>query len=194
MIDHNEIREAARSDGLVSALLLLHLRHGGTPVYGPAGHAVLPASVAGDAAPLLTLDLYGEALVAVRGDGTGGPASPEWVLGLAWLRLGLSEGLLDRCLAYLGARTAGESPLLIQQLVKGQLADAVTEHLLIQGSLYGEPAGEALDDLHLQITLADRMLLRLLGGSGFRADGPGQSAHVSELLADAHTGTAEVRT
>ncbi|SNS62679.1 hypothetical protein SAMN05216276_1012181 [Streptosporangium subroseum] len=191
MIDYNEIRDVARADGLVAALLLLHLRCGGDPVYGPAGHAVLPASIAGDEPPLLTLDLYGDTLVAVRGRGV---PSREWSLGLAWLRLGLSEGLLGRCLSYLGARTAGDSPLLVQQLVKGQLAEAVTEHLLIQGVLHEELAAEALDDLHLQITLADRMLLRLLGGSGFRADGPGQSAHVSELLADAYTGTAEVRT
>ncbi|MYR37699.1 hypothetical protein GTX14_15410 [Streptomyces sp. SID4944] len=46
-------------------------------------------------------------------------------------------------------------------------------------------AGE-LAALHRAVTRTDRVLLRLLGGHGFRTDGPGQSAHVSELLADVY--------
>ncbi|MBP2702768.1 hypothetical protein JOL79_02995 [Microbispora sp. RL4-1S] len=190
------LRAAAREDGLVAALRLLNEETGGGALaHGPAGHAVAPVAPAapagGTATVVRTIELHGDTLVALR-DPQGRRARPAWSLGLLWLRLGLSEALLDHCLAYLGERTSGDTPLLLQQMVKGQLAEAVTDHLEIETLLAGTEPDDLGDDtaawLHERVTRADRTLLRLLGGSGFRADGPGATADVSELLADAYAG------
>ncbi|MEO3872004.1 hypothetical protein ABGB18_24585 [Nonomuraea sp. B12E4] len=114
-----------------------------------------------------------------------------WAHGLAWLRLGLSERLLGACTGYLRRRKAGDTTLLLQQLVKGELAEVVIEHLEIEAALADRDAGApALSRLHTQITRADRALLRLLGASGFTREGSGWPAHVSELLADVYAGSA----
>ncbi|MGC5344667.1 hypothetical protein PZB75_02985 [Streptomyces sp. AM 4-1-1] len=204
--DH--IRRTAREHGLVAALTALQagLAPGALPL-GPAGHALLPEGPAGAARSVRRggrtaprdraaesvpahVRLHGETLVTLRHPLPPGPDEPSdlWVLGLARLRLGLSESLLDACLDYLGARTFGDSPLLVQQLVRDSLAEALTEHLQLRellGPRARFTAGE-LTELHRIVTRTDRVLLRLLGGHGFRADGPGQSAHVSELLADVY--------
>ncbi|GFJ86746.1 hypothetical protein [Phytohabitans rumicis] len=158
-----------------------------TPAGDPAGLRTVAVVPAGD----------GD-LIAVRYQPAGsGPTEPvdelpEWSLDLARLRLGLSQALLDATVTHLRERRAGDVPLLLQQLVKGALADAVTEQLemccVLAAPASGEPAGAALVDLHRQITLTDRMLLRLLGASGFTLDGPGRTVHASELLADVWAG------
>ncbi|PWS48579.1 hypothetical protein DKT74_02605, partial [Streptomyces sp. ZEA17I] len=137
-----------------------------------------------------TVRLHGDTLVALRHPLPPGPEDPDdpWALGLARLRLGLSEALLDRCLEHLSGRSFGGSPLLVRQLVQDGLAEALTDHLELGELLAPEArltAGE-LAALHRAVTRTDRVLLRLLGGHGFRTDGPGQSAHVSELLADVY--------
>ncbi|MEV6121581.1 hypothetical protein AB0M23_13805 [Streptomyces sp. NPDC052077] len=202
------IRRTAREHGLVAALTALQAEVAPDALpLGPAGHALLPAGPAGSARGVLrggraaprdraaesaprTVRLHGEVLVALRHPLPPGPDDPcdRWVLGLARLRLGLSEALLDDCVEYLSARTFGGSPLLTRQLVGDSLAEALTDHLELRGLLGPGArftAGE-LTALHRAVTRADRVLLRLLGGQGFRADGPGQSAHVSELLADVY--------
>ncbi|MGW4898432.1 hypothetical protein ACWEQL_40275 [Kitasatospora sp. NPDC004240] len=207
------VRRTARQGGLVAALTALQaeLAPGALPL-GPAGHALLPEAAAraattvrhgGRTAPrdpaaetaLPPVRLHGETLLPVRHPLPSGAAGTDdrWTLGLARLRLGLSEALLDSCLEYLGARTSGDTPLLLQQLVRGSLAEALTEHLMLAELLDEDAEFDAgqLTELHRTITRTDRSLLRLLGGHGFRADGPGQSAHVSELLADVHTGSPD---
>jgi hypothetical protein len=77
-------------------------------------------------------------------------------------------------------------------MVKGGVAEAVIEQLEIETMLAGATPGD-LDDgvlagLNAQITETDRMLLRLLGAVSFLADGPGQVARVSELIADVYFG------
>ncbi|PZT77851.1 MULTISPECIES: hypothetical protein [unclassified Streptomyces] len=202
------VRRTARDRGLVPALTALHaeLAPGMLPL-GPAGHVLLPEAVAADArgvrrgtrtaprdraaesAPR-TVRLHGDVLVALRHPLPPGPENTgdTWGLGLARLRLGLSEALLDTCLEYLSARTSGGSPLLMRQLVQDSLSEALTDHLEMDGLLGPGArltAGE-LCTLHRAVTRTDRVLLRLLGGHGFRADGPGQISHVSELLADVY--------
>ncbi|MER5311951.1 hypothetical protein ABT034_29640 [Streptomyces sp. NPDC002773] len=123
--------------------------------------------------------------------GTGGPGA-TYALGLVWLRLGLSEGLRAACVARLAQRRTGDSTLLQQQLVKGTVADVLVEHLEVRAVLTGAAPG-ALDTgmlhhLHRRITAADREQVRLLGASGYLRDSPGMTVHVSELLAEAHTG------
>ncbi|MFF1402162.1 hypothetical protein [Streptomyces sp. NPDC058294] len=163
---------------------------GGGPVTAAAGRAdgIAPAGTTGL--------LPGLALSRSAG---AEEAAPEWGWAVAWLRLGMSERLRDACLAHLASRHTEGASLLMQQMVKGTLADVLLEHLEIEGVLDDLTAGRTgplgplrpTDDRHLaalqeQITRADRTLLRLLGAHGFTADGPGAGAHASELLADAY--------
>ncbi|WP_329521030.1 hypothetical protein [Spirillospora sp. NBC_01491] len=214
------LRGTARGAGVVPALTELRAAvcAGALPC-GPGGHALVPTAVAdgcdvawangrvvpraADREDVLTeITVSGGALVALRNRGEALPDAPEapvraWTLGLAWVRLGLSDRLMDACMVYLGGRTVGGGTLLNQQMVKGALAEVAIEHLEIETMLGGAAPGD-LDDaavahLHAQITRADQMLLRLLGASGFLADGPGQIARVSELLADVYVGHAPER-
>ncbi|WP_266386462.1 hypothetical protein [Streptomyces canus] len=193
-------RRTARQDGLVPALTLLCETVGdGGPPRGPGGHAVLPVGVAGaDAGDVVTtLTVEDGTVVALRSRAeppSGSTPWAAWALGVTCLRFGLSERLLDAVLAHLGGRTVGDAKLLHQQMVKGGVAEAVIEQLEIETMLAGATPGD-LDDgtlagLNAQITGTDRMLLRLLGAVGFLADGPGQVARVSELIADVHFGSA----
>ncbi|MFC7545964.1 hypothetical protein [Plantactinospora sp. GCM10030261] len=189
-------RRVARTEGAGAALRELGIT-------GPGRYAIVPAGPDAPAAatdPLLTAE--GLALVR-RPDGTPEPdraSDPEagdpeagdpetgaraTALALAWLRLGLSERLLDDCLGYLDGRTTGGEPLLGQQLVKGELAEIRMDHLEVAAVLDGAAPGDAhVQDAHRRITTTDRTLLRLLGASGFVHDGPGRTAYASELLAD----------
>lgn len=106
------------------------------------------------------------------------------------MRLGASEHLLRTALAHLNTRRVGDGTLLLNPLVRTQLAEAVTEQLLVEAHL-GEVADgrRAFDEAarartHRRITDVDRALLRLLGGQSFLTDGPGGTALVSECLPD----------
>ena len=194
-------RRTARHDGLVAALsLLCETVCDGTPPRGPGGHVVAPAGVAdadtGDV--LTTLAVEDGTVIALRSraepPGRSAPPRSAWALGVTCLRFGLSERLLDAVLAHLGGRSVGDAKLLHQQMVKGGVAEAVIEQLEIATMLTGVTPGD-LDDavlagLNAQITETDRMLLRLLGAVSFLADGPGQVARVSELMADVYFGPA----
>ncbi|WFE32654.1 hypothetical protein [Micromonospora sp. WMMD975] len=208
----DQARRSARTGGLTATLTTMHdtLADGVLPC-GPTGCCVLPEPTLRDAGRVWTGDTVAALdpaaverlgtvetadgrLAAVRYRGAADPAGapapwPEWMAALAGLRLGLSEALLDLTVAHLGDRRAGDTPLLLQQMIKGALADVVTEQIEIKVRLTGTPppAG-SLAALHRQITTADRMLLRLLGASGFVADGPGLAVNASELLADAWIG------
>lgn len=154
-----EARASARGDGLVPALTLLsRALSPGAPPRGPRGHAVVPRELldgyresatggeqrgptteAGppdptpDPTPGLAVLQPATAPAAAR---THPGADPHaWGTGLAWLRLGASERLREACTAYLAARTVEGTSLLLQQLVKGALADALIEQLEIGGVL-----------------------------------------------------------
>ncbi|MEV7597966.1 hypothetical protein AB0O91_11365 [Kitasatospora sp. NPDC089797] len=205
-----EARASARNDGLVPALTLLsRALSPGAPPRGPRGHAVVPRELLEEYRDLAEPDtpdpLPGLAVLPPEPGPRPRPApDPQlWGTGLAWLRLGHSERLRAACVAYLAARTVEGTSLLLQQMVKGALADALIEQLEIAGVL-DELAGpdrpddpflschpldaRALTRLQAQITEVDRALLRLLGAHGFTAEGPGRDAHASELLADVHCG------
>ncbi|MGV9884737.1 hypothetical protein [Streptomyces sp. NPDC003006] len=221
----HEARVNARADGLVPALTLLtRALSPGAPPRGPRGHAVLPKELLDEFAAMERSEDGGTSTgtasesdgplpgLAVLRPGAGGhepppgagPAFLDWNAGLAWLRLGMSERLRDACIAYLAARQVEGASLLMQQMVKGSVADVLIEHLEIEGVLDdltdgagpgGAPLGprqpvdeRTLTRLQAQITRADRALLRLLGAHGFTAGGPGMDAHASELLADVYCG------
>ncbi|HKT02437.1 MAG TPA: hypothetical protein VJT31_23150, partial [Rugosimonospora sp.] len=205
---------AARAGDPVLALDLVSgsLLPGAVP-FGPGGHALTTARVAGSAPRVwLDGDLYDRdrayerelpglvvgpgplvALCRVGPAVAGQPSgvAPEvWLAALAGLRLGLSEALRERCMAYLGGRrTGGNATLLQQQMVKGTIADAVACHLEVRAVLDDPDAlrgpGTA-GRLHTLLTATDRRLVRLLGASGYATGGAGQVANVSALLADAY--------
>jgi len=204
----------ARADGLVPALEMVTgtLLSGMVP-FGPAGHAVTTSTVADSAShawcdgvriereagteqTLTVAAVPGGAVTILRRAAPTDPGErdatpPEiWLSGLAWLRLGLSEGLRLSCTAYLGSRRAGaNATLLQQQLVKGSIAEAVAAHLEVHAVLRDSDAVRTTgmaDRLHRLLTAADRELVRLLGASGYVTGGKGQEANLSELLADAY--------
>ncbi|MER7672922.1 hypothetical protein ABTY61_31325 [Kitasatospora sp. NPDC096128] len=235
-----EARASARSDGLVPALTLLsRALSPGAPPRGLRGHAVVPRELldgypesatgggqrgptteAGPPDPIPDptpgLAVLPPATAPAPARTRPGADPHAWGTGLAWLRLGASERLREACVAYLAARTVEGTSLLLQQLVKGALADALIEQLEIGGVLDslaadhhesddadradadpgdGSPLApvrpldpRALARLQAQITEVDRALLRLLGAHGFTAEGPGRDAHASELLADVYCG------
>lgn len=208
---------AARDEGLAPALTLLgSLVLPGLLPCGPGGHAVVPQEVAAGAervwldgvtadrsadveSTVDSFDLPGGTVVLLR-HGIGGRGTDvvteqraSWALGLVWLRLGLSEALRETCMRYLNGRRTGTTTLLQQQMVKATVADGLIEHLEVRAVLTGVGAGDLpeviLAHLHARITAADRWLVTLLGASGYLAGGPGQVAHLSELLAEAHVRT-----
>ena len=205
---------AAREEGLAAALTLLRdaVLPGLLPC-GPGGHAVVPEEIAAGSARVwldgVTVDrnlggeftvdsveLPGGAVVLLRhqlvqGVAVTGRAEREaWTLGLVWLRLGLSEELRETAMRYLNGRRTGSSTLLQQQMVKATIADGLIEHLEVRAVLTGVDPGDlaesTLSHLHAQVTEADRALVKLLGASGYLTGGPGQVAHLSELLAEAY--------
>lgn len=171
-------RDTALTPALVSDEGLVALRHSqGWLVASRGAKDPLLATLA-SARPRSSL-----ALAAV--------APAQWRIGLAWLRLGLSERLAGSCLSYLGGREVDGGTLLGQQLVQAGLADALIAHAEVRAMLAPRsPASAskaAIGWLHGRLTLADRDLIRLLGGSGFVSE-PGRCAMVSELLADVYLG------
>jgi hypothetical protein len=204
----------ARADGVAAALteLASAVLPGLLPC-GPAGHAIVPAEISAGTrkvwsdgvtvdrtacteTALGVIDLPGGPVELQRHRVPGGvngfaPAQrAAWTLGLVWLRLGLSEELRETAMRYLNGRRTGNSTLLQQQMVKSTVADGLIEHLEVRAVLTGVGPGDlpdtVLNHLHAQLTEADRALVKLLGASGYLAGGPGQVAHVSELLAEAY--------
>ncbi|TQM84854.1 hypothetical protein FHX81_7314 [Saccharothrix saharensis] len=142
-------------------------------------------------------EMYGNSVLVPRlreADAETDPATSDqrsaWALGLVWLRLGLSEALRETCMRYLNGRRTGSTTLLQQQMVKSTVADGLIEHLEVRAVLTGVDAGRLpaviVSHLHARITAADRWLVNLLGASGYLVGGPGQVAHLSELLAEAY--------
>lgn len=176
-------RLAAREQGLAPALAVLGTAPPlGTP--GRGGIVLVPAgALPAGATVMREVVLPGGTVVFARvGGGPGAHAGP----GPVWLRLGLSQGLLDQCVRYLGERRSGEETLLRKQMVQDSLAKAVTGQLEVEADLVAAgdvlPAGQRTY-LHTRVSDVDRRLLRLLGASGYLAGGPGEVADVSELLA-----------
>lgn len=196
--------KAGREHGWQVALTRLHALAGAeTILVGPAGHAVLcpqasrtavrlrvgTTFLARDRAREQALPVPVTGVVALRVGTRPAAADPfPWATVLAGLRLGLSQGLLDRAVAHLGRRSTGGQPLLRHQALQVAVADLVIEHLEIGCEL---DLAEGLDpaaaaDLHRRITRADRSLLHLFGAHGYELDGPAATGYVSELLADAY--------
>ncbi|NMO53348.1 acyl-CoA dehydrogenase family protein [Actinoplanes sp. TBRC 11911] len=186
-LDGPSCRATARRGDLATAFGRLH-RTTEIP-YGDRGHALVTEAVLRrcdpDAIELRRIVVESTVWVALRGPSDAPPAPLAWRRGLLWLRLGQSQWLLDQAVTYLSTRRSGDELLVNQQLVRADLADAATDHAVVEAYL-DDPY--ATPDLHTVLTRTDRSLLRLLGGSGFLGDGPGQAAYLSELLADVYGG------
>lgn len=201
-----DARRAARDDGLLAGLRVAQtsLVPGVLPV-GPRGHVLVTAELARTATRLgvappsdrrrereRVLAEFApdgrcdDVLVALRVTdlpGTGEwDGTPGWATTLAHVRLGLAERLLDRCLSYLAGRHSGGQRLLDLQLIRGDLGEIAIGLQEIEGLLDTGRQAHA----HRRLTGVDRLSLRLLGASGFLADGPGQVAFLSELLVNAY--------
>ncbi|PWI44818.1 acyl-CoA dehydrogenase family protein [Streptomyces sp. ICBB 8177] len=118
-------------------------------------------------------------------DGESGGATAEFAVLLGAVRLGATRRLLEHAVGHLSGRTAGGEPTIRKQLVLGTVADVMTgveaaRHALLTGA--GVP--EAVADTHERLTELDWETTKLLGASGYLADGPARAAHVSRLLAD----------
>ncbi|MFD5895312.1 hypothetical protein [Streptomyces sp. NPDC060366] len=207
-------REAAYRDGPVAALILLHdgTSPGVLPA-GPGGHVFVPRETeatcdrhqtllgprprgAGNGERRLGRTVVdGRELIALRIDGSGPPAGePDgWATGLAWLRLGLAERLVDRVTAHLGGRTVQRTVTLNLPLVRAMLADAVAGTTECRALLRAAPAPHTLRRVHRSLDETGRTCLHLFGAAGFLAAGPGSEVRVSELLADTYAPAADER-
>ncbi|MEU3771926.1 hypothetical protein AB0F11_01680 [Streptomyces sp. NPDC032472] len=125
---------------------------------------------------------------ADRDTGWDADRDTDWDTAVVWLRLGLTRRLVDSVLAHLAARTFGDTPLLRQPVVKTELAAVGVSLLEAESALTAGPAPDAsaVRQLHEVLTAADRSLVRLLGAWGLACDGPGATAFVSHVLADAY--------
>ncbi|GAA3375066.1 hypothetical protein GCM10020367_41410 [Streptomyces sannanensis] len=196
------VRDLARTRGPAPALReLLGPRGPKTLPYAPHGFAVLPLEhPEHPVEALCTYPLPGGpvTLVRVPKPGPGYRCAPPFdATALLWLRLGLAEGLRRSCVEHLKDRPSGDSTVLLQPLVKAQLAEATAQQMELAAWLSGIAAdgvpASRLRRPHDQVTENGRALLRLFGAHGFLAEGPGGVAHVSELLAEVHQDAERAR-
>ncbi|MBY8885318.1 acyl-CoA dehydrogenase [Streptomyces sp. PTM05] len=118
-------------------------------------------------------------------DGASDDTTTEFAVLLGAVRLGATRRLLEHAVTHLSGRTVGGEPTLRKQLVLGTVADVMTgveaaRHALLTGA----SVPDAVADTHERLTELDWETTKLLGASGYLADGPARTAHVSRLLAD----------
>lgn len=106
-------------------------------------------------------------------------ADRAFVQSLMWIRIGVIDALLSGVVEHLRARDAGESTVLLQQLVRAQLADIVVDRAEVMAALETEPDLSAID---ATVTMIGRRLLSLLGGSGFVSSPLVDAVESAELL------------
>ncbi|MFD7080700.1 hypothetical protein [Streptomyces sp. NPDC059918] len=202
----DRLYETARHEGAEAALTALHRSAGPHAlVHGPAGHALAPAALLAGAthtgppgalAPrrpgaereLTSPLLAALGLAAVRVDTAPRPAGAAWDAAVVRVRLGLTRRLLDATLDHLDGRAFGDTPLLRRQVVKTALAAVGVSLLEVESALTAcrTPDRTGVRQLHDTLTAADGRLLQLLGAWGLTTDGPGGTAYVSQVLADAY--------
>ncbi|WP_430789505.1 acyl-CoA dehydrogenase family protein [Actinoplanes sp. G11-F43] len=180
----------AATDGPCAALTAL-LATGGSAALpaGPGGHLLLPATAhpEGCRGVLARIPTDDGELVACRGpDHAVAPAGPAWTAGIAAIRLGLAERLLDRVTRHLRGRTVDGTVTLNLPMVRGLLADAAAGLAEARVLLDGDTGADALHRVHRALDGAGRICLHLFGAAGLLAGGPGALVRVSELLADTY--------
>lgn len=178
----------ALADGYPQALDALHRRVSpGELVRSPAGYVLASLAALPDA-PAGPLSRFGLAVTRTQpGPACGGHAG-EFAHGLLSLHQELLENVLRQVMRHLEGRTSGGTTLASKDLIRGQLADIgirLTEarEIIARPRDSGPQAGWRL---HLRHVAAGRLLLLLLGASGFLADGPGRDLHLAEVTGNVY--------
>jgi alkylation response protein AidB-like acyl-CoA dehydrogenase len=160
---------------------------------GPGGHTLLPATAypdpAGAPGPALLARVTtddGELVACRVPEGAGIPAGLAWAAGIAAIRLGLAERLLDRVTRHLRGRTVAGTVTLNLPMVRGVLADAAAGLAEARALIGTEPDAAGLTRAHRALDETGRTCLHLFGAVGLLADGPASLVRVSELLADTY--------
>jgi hypothetical protein len=161
---------------------------------GPGGLTASPASfVLASSATLKDTDgnpLRRFGLAYATSAGSAGPAgdAEEFARGLLALHRDLLRRALQHAMGHLDGRTSAGTTLLSRQLIQGQLAD-IAMALSAEDAM--PPAlreGDALARLrsHRRMAAAGRDLVRLLGASGFLADGPAGDLYLAEVAGNVY--------
>ena len=157
-------------------------------VPAPTGHVIASTTALPDA-PEGPLTRFG---LAVRKD-AGAPGTPAgFATELTGLHTALVRRTLDHTVERLGGRIAGGTALLGRQLVQAQLADIALRLRELEVMPADRRAGPGAPwRTHRRLVGLGRDLLRLLGASGFLADGPGGDLHLAEVTGNVylHPGT-----
>ncbi|MDX3854834.1 hypothetical protein [Streptomyces sp. AK02-01A] len=207
--DPRRYRDAAYEHGAAAALVLLHTEAvPGVLPAGPGGHVFVPLTVeavcdrhetptgprareSGAAEEFLGRIPSGEQeMIALRVAGSGpvpaGDTPGAWPTGLAWIRLGLADRLVEQAAAHLRGRTVQNTVTLNLALVRAMLADAVGGTTEARALLGGPPTARTLRRVHRSLDETGRICLHLFGATGYLTGGPGSEVRVSELLADTY--------
>lgn len=112
----------------------------------------------------------------------------QFAIGLLAMHRELLRKTLRHALCHLDGRTSGGTTLLSRQLVQGQLAD-VAMALSVEEAM--PPARREADPparwrSHQRMVAAGRELVRLLGASGFLADGPAGDLYLAEVAGNVY--------
>ncbi|MDG4773648.1 hypothetical protein [Solwaraspora sp. WMMD792] len=161
----------------------------GRLVASPTGH-VLASTVALPDAPPGPLTRFGLAVAEATPESAfgEGPAADRFASALLPAHRELLDTTLGHALRHLEGRTSGDTTLLAKQLVVGQLADIALR--LAEDAFVPEVRRHADRyarwRCHLRLVDIGRDLLRLLGASGFLADGPAGDLHLAEVVGNVY--------
>jgi hypothetical protein len=146
--------------------------------YVLASPAALPDAAAGP------LSRFGLAVTRAQPGADAG----QFARGLLSLHQELLETVLRQVMRHLEGRNSGGATLASKDLIRGQLADigirlSEAREIIEWPREAGPQAGWRL---HLRQVAIGRLLLLLLGGSGFLADGPGRDLHLAEVAGNVY--------
>lgn len=197
-----EVRGLARTRGAAAALTALARV---TPAAcAPGGYVLLPddlapprgavrvTSVATPEDPLTVwhvprgVDASGPP--AATATGATGTDDLAWRTGVAWVRLGLAERLLEMATDRLRGRSVAGTATVDLPPVRLAVAEAVTAHVTAR-ILLSAPRATTLATVTALLDGSGRTVLNLFGASGYLDDTPGRLACAAELLGHA-SGTA----
>ena len=185
----------ARGIGYPAALDALHRSVSPAGLVRSRSGYVLASAAARPDAPPGPLSRFGLAVALADQDSPADAAAVtrQFARGLLGLHYELLEHGLRQAMRYLRERTSGGSSLLSMQLIRGQLAEiaiGLSEHHEVLAHLPDDDpwAGWRLQE---QLTDAGRRLLRLLGASGYLAEGLGRDLHLAEVAGNVYLRPAE---
>jgi hypothetical protein len=165
----------------------------GRLVSSPTGH-VLASAARLPGLPPDPLVLLGLGVASAGPESVSGAAADRFAAGLLDLHRELLRQTLLQVIDHLAARTSGGSSLLAKQLIQGELADIAMRIAEDEAMPAGRRAASRVArwQAHRQFVILGRRLLRLLGASGFLADGPAASLHLAEVAGSVYLHPADL--